>query len=427
VSLKQRLYPDPAQVPGLVLHCAHARFVWNLALEQANMWSRAKSDRGVPAPNNAVRMRQLAEARKVEPWLAAGSSSVQQAALRDFDQAQRNWWKGSHKRPTWRKAHLHNGFVIRDLTVRRLNRKWAVVTVPKVGPVRFRLTRAWAAVEAATSARVSCDRAGRWHVSLVCPPPAFIRARTGSVIGIDRGVANTITTSTGLMAHAPSLSPSERDRFLTLQQRMSRQVKGSNRRNRTRIALARLHATLGDRHKDWVEQTTTALVRAHDLIFVEDLNTAGMTRRPAPKPDPATPGVWLPNRARAKAALNKAILASCWGSLEQRLTHKTTNTASDHRSTLVKVNPRNTSRMCTACGHVAAKNRESQAVFTCESCGHTAHADTNAAINILNRGLHSGASLTMPGHPPGYAAGHAVNGRISPTPVGSVKQPATAA
>lgn len=68
--------------------------------------------------------------------------------------------------------------------------------------------------------------------------------------------------------------------------------------------------------------------------------------------------------------------------------------------TLTLVDPRNTSRTCNACGHVAAENRESQAVFICVSCGHTAHADVNAAINIQNRAFGAGT-----GGPPGMACG----------------------
>lgn len=66
---------------------------------------------------------------------------MQQQALRDFDQALRNWWAGSHRRPRWRKKGHDEGFCVRDVSVRRLSRKWAELQVPKVGWVRFRLTR----------------------------------------------------------------------------------------------------------------------------------------------------------------------------------------------------------------------------------------------------------------------------------------------
>ncbi|MFG3438205.1 zinc ribbon domain-containing protein [Nonomuraea sp. NPDC047897] len=54
---------------------------------------------------------------------------------------------------------------------------------------------------------------------------------------------------------------------------------------------------------------------------------------------------------------------------------------------LIAVDPRNTSRTCARCGHVAKDNRLTQAAFACTACGHTAHADVNAATNILRAGL----------------------------------------
>jgi hypothetical protein len=78
------MYPDALATAVMRdLHCAHARFVWNLCAEQQSWWRRGRGT----APGNAGRMRQLAEARAAEPWLRAGSSSVQQQALRDFDHA----------------------------------------------------------------------------------------------------------------------------------------------------------------------------------------------------------------------------------------------------------------------------------------------------------------------------------------------------
>ena len=107
MAFRYRLRPDVSQLPGCERHCADARFVWNLALEQANWW---RPGRG-PTPGSAERHRQLAEAR-AGSWLGTGSSSVQQQALRDFDQALRNWWTGTHRRPRWRKEGVDEGFCI---------------------------------------------------------------------------------------------------------------------------------------------------------------------------------------------------------------------------------------------------------------------------------------------------------------------------
>ena len=136
-----RLYPTPAQQAALLEHCQHARYVWNLALEQWSMWTR---DKGA-TPAYVEQARQLTEARAAFDWLRAGSQTVQQQALRDFDQAVKNFYGGTHRRPTWRRAGSDEGFrIVGPQACRfvKLNRKWAAVNVPTVGWVRVRLSRA---------------------------------------------------------------------------------------------------------------------------------------------------------------------------------------------------------------------------------------------------------------------------------------------
>lgn len=412
MSIRQRLYPDHGQEPWLVEHCHHVRFVFNIGLEQRKMWTRDRHDRGegvsAPRVNTTTQMCELAVLRGELGWLRAGSSSVQQAALRDLDRAFANFFAGRARYPVFKKRdHRQGSFYVRDLSVRRLNRKWGLVWVPKIGWVRFRISRLWADIEAATSARVTY-RHGRWHIAFTTDPAEKIEANTGAIAGIDRGVANTLATSEGDMVQAPVLTAGEQARFLALQQRLARQTRAAKtagrkldqcrNREKTLDQLAVLRRRLDDLRADWVEQTTTNLAATYDRIAVEDLRITNMVRRPAPKPDAGQPGAFLANGARAKASLNRAILASCWGKFVARLEDKMPEGA------VVKVDPRNTSRTCAACGHVAAGNRESQAVFECQTCGHEAHADTNAAINILVRALNQPTDSGGSPAPPPLAA-----------------------
>jgi putative transposase len=368
-----RLYPTPVQEECLRGHCAHARFVWNLALEQAN-WYRPEWG---PTPGYVAQSAQLTEARAANGWLAAGSFTVQQQALRDFAQAMKNWWAGTHNRPTWRKKGRHEGFrivAVKSGHLRRLNRRGAEVFVPKVGWLRFRLTRPLPM--GAKSYRITLDRAGRWHVAFALKPEPIDRQPTGAMIGIDRGVANTLATSDGQLLHVPVLTPTERARLARLQRRLARRKQGSRRRERAKRALARLRAREADRAKDWIEQTTTSLVRNYDLVAIEDLRVTAMTRS-------ARGTIEAPGRnVAAKSGLNREILARRWGLFARRLCDKATLAG----VAVVKVNASNTSRRCHACGHVAAENRKSQAAFGCVACGHVAHADVNAALNILAAG-----------------------------------------
>jgi transposase len=189
------------------------------------------------------------------------------------------------------------------------------------------------------------------------------------VVGVDRGVVVSAALSTGELLRVPELRHSEQVRLLRLQRRLARAGRDSNRRTKLRAAIGRLKAREKDRRKNWVEQTSTDLARRFDLIRVEDLRIAQLTRS-------AKGTVDEPGRAVAqKSGLNRGILANGWGLLVRRLEQK----APDR---VERVNPAYTSQTCSRCGIVDRRARESQAVFRCRSCDHTANADVNAACNI---------------------------------------------
>jgi transposase len=359
----------------LLGHCAHARYVWNLCVEQELHW---RDGRG-PIPGFAERCRQLTEARAEYPWLAEGSVIVQQQAIRDHGQAMANYLRRLHGRPSWRKAGRNEGFrvvAIGSSDVRRLSRHVGEVRVPKAGWVRFRWSRQIPA--GARSYRVTRDQGGRWHVAFAVIPEPIPAPGNGIVGGLDRGVTVSVALSTGELLNAPRLSPRRQRRLVMLQRKLSRARCGSARRARVKAAVARLKAREGDGRKDWAEKTSTDLARRFDVIYVEDLNIRAMTRS-------ARGAATGPRRsARQKAGLNRGILASGWGMLARRLEDKAPGRVS-------KVHPAFTSQRCSACGHIAAGSRKSQALFRCVACGYTLNADVNAARNI--------------------AAGHAVTAR----------------
>jgi putative transposase len=369
-----RLLPSPAQGEVLRDHCAHARFVWNLAVEQHSWWRPGRKS----APSWTEHCRQLTQARAEQAWLAAGSVMVQQQALRDFSQAMANYFADTHRKPTWRKAGRDEGFrivALRPGQIRRLNRRWGQVYVPKAGWVRFRWSQV---VPEAKSYRVKLDRAGRWRIAFAAIPPPIEGPGTGEAVGVDRGVAVSAALSTGEMLTCPRLSPGRQRRLQRLQRKLPKARRGSNRRAAAKSAAARLKAREADARKDWAEKLSTNLARKFDVIRVEDLRITDMTR--TAKGTVTEPG----RNVRAKAGLNREILASGWGILIRRLEQKAPGRVE-------KINPAYTSQRCSSCGHVAGENRKSQAVFACTACRYSCNADVNAAQNI--------------------AAGHAVTAR----------------
>lgn len=374
---RYRLAPSAAQQQRLAEHCAHARYVWNLAVEQQSHWRPGRSS----APGYLEQCRQLTAARAEHSWLRAGSQTVQQQALRDFDRAMRSFFAGTHRRPRWRKAGRDEGFrvvAVKSGHVCRLSRKTGAVWVPKADWVRFRWSRA---VPPARSYRITMDRSGRWHVAFAAIPEQVPGPGTGEIVGLDRGVAVSAALSTGDLLSSPRLSARRQRRLTLLQRRLGRARRESNRRVRVRLAVARLKAHEADARKDWAEKLSTDLARRFDLIRVEDLRIGSMIR--SAKGTISEPGRYV----RQKAGLNREILRSGWGLLVRRLEDKAAGRVE-------KVHPAFTSQRCSACGIVDGKARESQAVFACRSCGYAANADVNAARNIA-----AGHAVTARGRP----------------------------
>jgi putative transposase len=340
--------------------------VWNLAVEQQQHWQPGRK-----APGYNEQCAQLTAARTEYDWLAAGSQTVQQQALRDFAQAMRNFFNRTHRRPTWRKAGKHEGFRqvgLKPRHIKRLSRRYGQVWVPKVGWVRFRWTRHIPIT--VKSYRVTLDRAGRWHIAFAAIPEPVAGPDDGSVVGVDRGVAVSVALSSGELLRVAGLSISETKRLRRLQQRLARAQRGSARRARTRLAIARLRARETDRRRDWAEKTTTDLARRFDTIRVEDLKVRAMTRSAR-----GTRECRGTNVAQ-KRGLNREISRQGWGLLVTRLKTKA-------RGRLELVPPAYTSQRCSRCGHIAPENRESQAVFQCVACGAgPCNADVNAARNV---------------------------------------------
>ncbi|GAB3173210.1 RNA-guided endonuclease TnpB family protein [Streptomyces incanus] len=382
------MYPTTAQEQRILLHCAHARYVWNLAVEQHAHWKPGRRS----APGFAEQCRQLTEARRDNAWLASGNADVQQQALQDFAKAKNVRFASGFGEPAWRRKHVHEGFRVigtdrvpeshpdgspklnargrqvmgRSVVVRRLNRRWARVKVPGCGWVRFRLTRTELPV--AKTFRVTF-RNGRWHIAFAVIPDPIDAPGMGEVIGIDRGVTITAALSDGQKLNCPQLTTRERARVRKHQRRAARAPRGSEAEAAEHAKAAGLKAREADRRKDWCEKTSTMLARSYGLIRFEKLNVTTMTRS-------AKGTVELPGRnVRQKAGLNRAVLAQGWGLLRRRTGEKAPGRVED-------VPAPYTSLRCSACGWIEKDSRKSQAEFVCVSCGFSCNADENAAVNV---------------------------------------------
>jgi putative transposase len=160
----------------------------------------------------------------------------------------------------------------------------------------------------------------RWYIIVITDIRAEPLPATGRAAGVDVGVARFLTTSDGQVIANPRFLAASAETIARLQWRKDHACRGSGNHKRLRRALAKQWRKIRNRRRDFHHKTARALVNSYDVIALEKLNTAGMTCRPAPRPDPGNPGAFLPNMAAAKAGLNKAILDAGWAQFGNILT-----------------------------------------------------------------------------------------------------------
>lgn len=372
VGRKYRLAFTPEQAEFAEAIGNACRSVWNTGLEQR----RAYRKRGAWI-SYAQQAAELAEAKHDHEWLKSAPAHVLQQTLIDLERAckEHGTW-----RIKWRsKARWSPSFRFPDskqITVRRLGRRWGQCKLPKFGWVKFRWSRAVGGeIRSATVSRCGRD----WFVSFLVEDGKVVPEQHSSAraVGVDRGVAVAIACSDSTTRDRQFRTEGEQRRYLRLQQCLNRQLRGSANRKKTIASICRIKRRERDRRRDFVAWTGNRLATSNGVVVLEDLKIRGMTR--SAKGTLAQPGTWVSQ----KTGLNRSILDKGWYQLELALR----NVARYTGCRIVKVPAAYTSQRCSACRTVDPGNRKSQAVFRCTTCGHEENADVNAAKNVLADGL----------------------------------------
>ena len=216
-------------------------------------------------------------------------------------------------------------------------------------------------------------------------------------LGGDRGIAKPLMTSDGQILDLQPIHKTriqkKRQQHKKWQKIAAKRRKGSKNQQKAYGKAARYQQYENNVRQEYAHQTSHVLVvnPEYDLYVFEDLRIKNMTKRPKAKKD--AQGRFLPNRAKAKAGLNRAILSSAWGQVVSFTTYK----ALRQGKLVITVPPAYSSQECAVCTFTSPDNRPSQAEFVCQRCGHIDNADHNAAVVITKRGIKkllSGEPLT---------------------------------
>jgi putative transposase len=314
---KNRLYPTGEQAERLTSWSHTCRAVWNTALAQRIWAYRSAQRRRLRAVEQCA---ELTEARREHDGLRDLPAQCAQQVLRQLDQAYDNFWDPDHPAgfPRFKRKRERQGITFpgQAIRVRRTGRRSAQAWLPRLGWVRFRLSRPLGGT--VRNATVSRDGLG-WHIAFGVhqPEPAEPPVHTGAPVGVDVGIACSVFLSTEHAARQrpDTLSGGEKKRLRGLERRKARQLvyakkhnggKYSNRLRRTIGRIAALTARQARRRGDWNHKLTTDLAKNHGLVAVEDLRVKSMSR--SAKGTVEQPG----RNVRQKAGLNRSIADQGW-------------------------------------------------------------------------------------------------------------------
>jgi len=379
-AFKFRFYPTADQRKQLAIEFGNARFVWNRCLDlRSKAWEERQERHSYVSLN-----RQVTEWKRGEfPWLADSAACCLTQCLMDQDKAFKNFFEKRGRYPRF-KSRYDRQAVRYQLDQRQIERTYQAgefLKLPKLGGLNIR----WSQVPAGVPkmATVSKTPDGRYFVAFSCEVEIQSLPATGNAVGLDLGIKDVVVDSDGWKSGNPRHLKGRLRHLKRHQRRLARMKKGSNRRNRQRIKVARIHARIAASRADFLHKTTTAIIQRADVIVLEDLHVKGMVK----------------NHALAGAIADVGM-----GEFRRQIEYKA---AWYGRTVEVIDRFAPTSKTCSECGVVQDKMPLRIREWTCPECGTRHDRDINAAINILklstlgNRGTQArGAGKNLLGHAP---------------------------
>lgn len=362
-AYKYELFPSETQKAQLNGAFGSCRFVYNLALE--TKIAAYQSGKNLSCFDLS---KQLTDLKKELAWLSDTPAQSLQQALSNLDSAYTNFFKGKASFPKFRKKSGRQSFRI-PVAV-NVDFEKGTVKLPKFGEVDLALSRKFEGT--ARQATVSKTPTNRYFVSILVENGkanlSLQPIKEATTVGIDLGIKHFAILSDGRKVENPRNLIKAQHRLGIAQRSLSRKKKGSNRREKQKLAVAKIHEKVVNQRKDFQQKLSTEIINRYDSVAIENLNVAGMVKN---------------------HCLAKHISDASWGTFVSMLEYK----AEWYGKNILQIGRfEPSSKMCT-CGKINNALKLSDRAWTCNSCGVTHDRDVLAANNIKNFGLRTRPSI----------------------------------
>jgi putative transposase len=359
-AYKYRFYPTPEQAADLSRTFGCVRKVYNLALEARTAAWYQRQERVTYLQSSAM----LTEWKRSGDlaYLNEVSSVPLQQALRHLQSAFARFWEKQARHPRFKSRKKSRASAEYTRSAFRY-RDGQLHLAKMTGPLAVVWSRPLPDGAEPSTVTVSRDPAGRWFVSLLCECAVEPHPASATVVGVDAGITSLATLSTGEKIANPQHEQKDRARLARAQRRLSRAANGSANRDKARLRVARVHARISDRRRDFLHKLTTRLVRENQAVVIEDLSVRNMVRN---------------------HHLARAISDAAWRQMRAMLAYKCEWYG---RDLVVTGRWYPSSKVCSACGRTAASLPLGVREWECVNCGTRHDRDINAAVNIRAAGL----------------------------------------
>lgn len=355
-TYRYKLKPTKSQRETLGQWMGACRYVYNLCLDyRQTLW---KGHRVTISKNDA--QKELAVLKKDYSWIAQVNAQTLQDVVERLWASYDGFFKAGKGFPKFARRGQYRSFAFKQEV--KLHPNTSTIVLPKFGKVKYHNSRELPADAVIKRATVS-EQVDGWYVSLnvettIAPWPVALTAR----VGVDVGLKELVTLSTGETVANPKHLQNAQRRLTRLQRAVSRKKKGSSNRKKAVQRLAKQHLRVRNTRQDYLQKLTTRLLRENQAIVTEKLNLVGMVK----------------NRNLAQG-----ITDASWGELNRQLAYKAVWYGRTHE----QVAPHHTSQDCAACGYRHKELTLAVREWRCPHCGTQHDRDVNAARNIEQKAV----------------------------------------
>jgi putative transposase len=362
-AYKFRLYPNRTQEVLLNKTFGCVRYAWNQNVAQFNTYDKETN----PKPE----FKTSTELRNEIEWMKEVSASAIQQKEIDFKEFKKQLFNTKRKTklgfPKFKKKSNRQSYRLPNQKFKIINDR---IQLEKIGKIKFVKDREFPKFFKFLSVTISKNPSGEFYISVLVEQEISHKPKTNKEVGCDVGIKSLSVQSDGIEVDNPRYFSKNQAKLKRLQQHFSRKKKGSKRRDKCRIKIAKLHQKITNQRDWFLHNYSTYLIENYDRIFIEDLDVKGLLE---------------------KKQLSKEISDVSWSKFFQMLQYK----ADWYGKEVIKVDRYYASSKTCGCGVKNENLKLSDRVWTCNSCGTENSRDHLASQNILKEGRRSLGDLSL--------------------------------